>query len=97
MSKEVKSDLFRDGLSNGAKAFLVKPIMADDVRDMWQLCELRKVNLNDNTRRSLAHVPSAHICSSFISGNSHDKPTSKKSLIDIYKSNSNSNDCYELL
>lgn len=60
MLEEVKSDQIREGLENGAKTFLIKPIMSDDVRDMWQFCELSKINVkidNNITTRSLENLP----------------------------------------
>ncbi|KAK1378943.1 hypothetical protein POM88_025687 [Heracleum sosnowskyi] len=76
MLEEFNSNKICEGLKNGDNTFLIKPIMADDVRDMWQLCEMRKINLkmdNKIVRRSLANVPA----SSFTTKNSDDKSTKR--------------------
>lgn len=79
MSEGVESSQMSDVLKKGAKNLLVKPIMADDVRDMWKICKLWKTKVkidNSITRRSLKNLRA----SSFTT-NPNDISTSKKSLI----------------
>ena len=88
-------ELIGDGLNNGAESCLLKPILPDAVRDIWQFYELRKVNKNIHTMSgsSLAKVPSSIGPST--TDNPNDKPASKKlitfnlCLHNIYSDNGN--------
>lgn len=37
------------GIKNGAQRFFVKPIVAEDLKDIWQFAEWWKRNRNNNT------------------------------------------------
>ncbi|XP_017256488.1 two-component response regulator ORR24 [Daucus carota subsp. sativus] len=79
---DVMHELIGDGLNNGAESCLLKPILPDAVRDIWQFYELRKVNKNIHTMSgsSLAKVPSSIGPST--TDNSNDKPAKWAKKID---------------
>ncbi|KAL1811930.1 hypothetical protein ACET3Z_021995 [Daucus carota] len=78
---DVMHELIGDGLNNGAESCLLKPILPDAVRDIWQFYELRKVNKNIHTMSgsSLAKVPSSIGPST--TDNPNDKPARSSSRL----------------
>ncbi|WOG95610.1 hypothetical protein DCAR_0414935 [Daucus carota subsp. sativus] len=51
ISADSRAEVMCMGINNGAQRFFVKPIVEDDLKDIWQFIEWGKRNRNNNTIR----------------------------------------------